>query len=202
MSFSLLFLTLSVSVVSADPLNTGWLVLDNPPPAGVPVEDGTEVWIYYSTTGQNGLFTEVPSIYVEDRINGVYQNPIKTGDWNTDHPKGIALCDLKLTAINSYHFYIKIVTASNEIWYWPYSFSTKPGDPSWEPVTSTGSPTGYAASGNGMGNGVTTVFKIPGPYVPELPLGAIGAVVAPIAALAIFKKKKPASARESVSQRQ
>jgi hypothetical protein len=163
------------------PLVVAWYVTDA---AGTPI-DGAWLTIYYcrNTTGP---FIPVPAndptTYVEDLIaasdGSVHRNPVITGYWNPDKPAGIAFADVHVLSISKYYFYVTINDGSS-ISYWPTSASIKPledgtPDPTWYPVLAAGSPSGYAASGNGLGTGPTTAFPTcqpPTNVIPEVPLG-------------------------------
>jgi hypothetical protein len=187
----LLSMILAPTIVKAnpDPVAVSWLVLDS---SGNPI-DGAWLTIYYSTS-TSGPFTPVPAdtvhIYVEDRIPSPYirRNPVISGYFNPDHDEGVAFADVHVPAVENYCFYVEINYDSMQ-WYWPIATSKKPGDPSWDPVMATGSPSGYAASGNGIGNGPTTAYKTrppPDKIIPEVPLGPIFASIAMIGAFGAY----------------
>jgi hypothetical protein len=187
----------STAKANPDPVAVSWFVKDA---GGTPI-DGAWLKIYYSTS-PNGPFSLVPanmgSIYVEDRIPDpdVRRNPVISGYWNPDHNKGIAFADVHVPGVGGYYFYVEINYGTNT-WYWPIATSTKPGDPSWVPVLAPGSPTGYAASGNGIGNGPTTAYPTsppPNKVVPEVPLGPLMATSSMIAAFVAYvglRKRRP-----------
>ena len=144
---------------SPDPLNVSWYVTDA---SNAPI-DGASLTIYWATSA-SGSFTAMPSSVVEDKIANTFQNPITTGYWNPAHPHGMALADLHITSVSSYYFYV-VVQYGTYVWYWPMASSYKPGDSTWQPVTASGSPSGYAASGNGFGNGPSTAYPTQQPPV-------------------------------------
>jgi hypothetical protein len=95
------------------------------------------------------------------------QNPIITGDYNHDHSSGYAFCDIKITGQTKYYFYVQ-VDYKGQTWYWPTSGSQKPlkgggFDSTWAPVAASGSPSGYAAAQDSIGNGVSTAYPITAP---------------------------------------
>jgi hypothetical protein len=159
-----------------DPVNVSWLILD---PNRNPI-DGASVTIYYSQS-TNGPFDPVPSndpetkTYVLDFIAdpNVRRNPIFSGYWNPEHPKGIARADIHVTQLSQWYFYIKI-NYRNLLGYWPLATSTKPNDPDWAPVAAS-TPTGYAAKGNGIGTGVSSAYLAPSFVIPFIPLGPLAA---------------------------
>jgi len=170
--------------VMANPLNVAWYVTDS---GGNPL-DGAGLTIYWSTS-PDGPFTSMDPSIVEDKIAGVFQNPVVTGRWTSDHDQGIALADLRITSVSSYYLYSKI-TDGAQVWYWPVATSYKPGDLTWEPVAASGSPSGYAATGNGFGNGVTTAYPTdPFQEIPEFPTMAIP-VAGVIGLLFFFNHRK------------
>ncbi|NWG10440.1 hypothetical protein HXY33_01625 [Candidatus Bathyarchaeota archaeon] len=195
----ILWVMLSTPTVRADPVAVSWLVKDA---TGTPI-DGAWLTIYYSTSPE-GPFTTVPadagSIYVEDRIANpdVNRNPVISGYWNPDHNTGLAFADVHVPGVEGFYFYVEINYASNT-WYWPIATSIKPGDSSWAPVLAPGSPTGYAASGNGIGNGPTTAYPTcppPDKVIPEVPLGPLMATTSMIVAFGAYfglRKRKLAA---------
>jgi hypothetical protein len=195
---AVLFMVLIVSTVKADPVNVAWYVTDS---FGNPV-DGAKLTIYWATSS-SGPFTIMPAndgagTYVFDEIAKVRQNPIYTGRWNPDHPHGMAVCDIHPKGgLDGLYFYVKIEYGST-VKYWPTALSYKPGEPSWAPVAATGSPSGYAAAGPGLGNGVTTAYPTyvcpPQLAIPEVPLGTIVAMVSLVSAFGAYfglRKRKP-----------
>jgi hypothetical protein len=155
---AVLFMVFIVSTVKADPVNVAWYVTDS---FGNPV-DGAKLTIYWANS-TDGPFTIMPfddgkDTYVEDKVAGVRQNPIDTGYWNRDHPHGMAVCEIHPKGgLDGLYFYVKIEYGST-VEYWPTALSYKPGESSWAPVAASGSPSGYAAAGPGIGNGVTTAY--------------------------------------------
>ena len=163
-------LAFSFTKTYANPLNTAWYVTDS----SNNTLNGAHLTIYWSTS-TSGPFTAMASSVVEDKVAGAYQNPVITGYWNPSHPDGMAVVDLHITHVGNYYFYVKI-EYNSLVWYWPTATSTKPGDSSWASVSASGSPSGYAATGDGLGNGPTTAFSTKGPpvhppVVPEFGLG-------------------------------
>ena len=176
-------------LANPDPLNVVWIIQDS---TGTPVNGATlEI---YNSTSPNGPFTKTPAEVVEDKIGGVFRNPIISGYWNPDHPVGIAWADLHIQAVSSYYFYV-VISYQGAVWYWPTAMSYKPGDPSWSTtylIASTGptrSPSGFVASGNGLGNGVTTAYPTRGPpnnLIPDVPIGPSVAAVSMIIGFAAY----------------
>jgi len=167
-----------------DPLLVSWFITDT---AGTPI-DGAKVKIYWSTS-TSGPFKPMDSSIVEDKIAGVFKNPVITGYWNPDHPHGMAVADLHITNVASYFFYVGITFPDGTVQNWPMVDSYKPGDPTWMPVAASGSPSGYAASGNGFGNGPTTAYPNqppPPPVIPEVPFGTVVSFLSMFAVLAGF----------------
>ena len=144
---------------SPEPLNVSWYVTDA---SNAPI-DGASLTIYWATSASGPFTTMAPSI-VEDKIANKFQNPITTGYWNPAHPHGMAVADLHITSVSSYYFYVA-VQYGTYVWYWPTASSTKPGDSTWHPVAASGSPSSYAASGNGFGNGPSTAYPTQQPPV-------------------------------------
>ncbi len=165
---------------SPDPLLVSWCITDA---AGTPI-DGAEVEIYWSTS-PSGPFDAMDNSIVEDRITMVggtyFHNPIVSGYFNKDKPAGWAVADLHITSVPDYYFYVKIKwEGQSEPNYWPKATSFKPGDETWgypeEVVDASGCPSGYAATGNGFGNGPTTAYPTNPPppwYIPEVPFGTV-----------------------------
>jgi uncharacterized repeat protein (TIGR01451 family) len=144
---------------SPEPLNVSWYVTDA---SNAPI-DGASLTIYWATSA-SGPFTAMSSSIVEDKVANAFQNPITTGYWNPAHPHGMAVADLHITSVSSYYFYV-VVQYGTYLWDWPIASSYKPGDSTWHPVTASGSPSGYAASGNGFGNGPSTAYPTQQPPV-------------------------------------
>jgi uncharacterized repeat protein (TIGR01451 family)/fimbrial isopeptide formation D2 family protein len=144
---------------SPEPLNVSWYVTNA---SNTPI-DGAWLTIWNATSA-SGTFLQTPSSVVEDKIANAFQNPITTGWWNPAHPHGMAVADLQITSVSSYYFYVE-VHSGTYVWYWPIASSYKPGDLTWHPVTASGSPSGYAASGNGFGNGPSTAYPTQQPPV-------------------------------------
>lgn len=173
-------------VLSPDPAMVSWYVTDI---GGAPVDDA-ELKIHWANS-PDGPFTVMPhdtpdGTYVYDKIADKRQNPIFSGYWNPDYPNGMAVCDIHpKEGLAGLYFYAKIEYDSVEE-YWPTATSYKPGDPTWEPVVASGSPSGYAAAGPGIGTGPTTAYpteRRPPHVIPEVPLGTIVASAAMIIAL-------------------
>ena len=181
-----------------DPVNVSWYVTDV---SGVPIDEAA-LTIYWSTsTGEP--FTIMPAddeagTYIDDKIAKVRQNPIHTGYWNPTYPHGMAVCDVHpKQGVEGLYFYVKIEYDS-EVKYWPLENSYKPGDPDWQPVPASGSPSGYAAAGPGIGTGPTTAYPTelpPSQVIPEVPLGpalaAVSMTVAIGAYIGMRKRKTP-----------
>lgn len=178
-----------VSKAYANPVDVAWYVTDV---NGIPV-DGAKLEIYWSTS-PSGPFTLMPAdsgqTWVKDQLAGVKQNPIITGYKNPDHPHGIGIADVHPHGgLSGLYFYVKITLPDSSTFYWPVQDSGKPTepipktglytgayDPDWAPVSASGSPSGYAAEGPGIGNGVTTAYPTHPPIrhppgVPEFGLG-------------------------------
>jgi len=169
---------------SPDPLNVSWYVTDS---GGNPI-DNAHLTIYWSTS-TSGPFTQMSSSIVEDKIASAYQNPFITGYWNPTYQHGYALADLHITSVGSYYFYVTIDYDAQPTWYWPVATSVKPGDPTWTSVVATGSPSGFAASGSGFGNGITTAYPTQPPppqVIPEVPLGPAMALLSMMVASVIY----------------
>lgn len=167
---ALLCIMLISPLAKANPLVVSWYITVTDG-SGIPI-DGALLTIYWSNS-TDGPFTQIDSSIVEDRIADKYQNPVITGYWNPDHPHGMAVTDLHITNVENYCFYVKMEYDSTTE-YWPQADSIKPGDETWAPVAARGSPSGYAASGNSLGNGPTTAYPNytpPDNVVPEVPLG-------------------------------
>jgi len=193
---------LALPKVHADPVTVSWLILDQ---NGHPL-DGASVTIYYSQS-TTGPFTPVPAndqatnTYVKDLIAGqnVRRNPIISGYWNQDHPKGIAFADVHVTQLSKWYFYIKI-NYNNLVGYWPLATSTKPDNPDWAPVKAS-TPTGYAAEGNGIGTGPSTAYLTPSLVVPFIALGPSAAALSMIVTSGLyvkFRKRKTNSPSKSL----
>ena len=141
-----------------EPVEVSWYVTDA---SSAPI-DGASLTIYWATW-PSGPFTKMPAddgagTYIKDKIANVRQNPAKSGHWNPDHPNGMAVCDVHPKGgISGLYFYTRIDYGTHS-WYWPLATSYKLGDPSWVPVVASGSPSGYAAAGPGIGNGPTTAY--------------------------------------------
>jgi hypothetical protein len=200
-------LLMQTAFANPDPLEVSWNITDV---YGNPI-NGAKLTIYWSTS-TNGPFSIVPAdtatVFVVDKVDGVTsdppgppkmsgpkQNPIISGYWNPTYTAGMAICDLHVTGISGYYFYAKI-EAGSDVWYWPVATSTKPGDATWAPVAASGSPSGYATAGNGMGTGPTTAFPTrppPTPGAPEFPIdtAAIVSVTAMLFFALTVKRKKP-----------
>lgn len=172
-----------------DPVMVSWYVTDID---STPINNAT-LTIYWATS-PDGPFTIMPKddgagTYVYDKIADVKQNPVYTGYWNPTYPNGMAVCDIHpMSGLAGLYFYVKI-TYDSVVEYWPTATSYKPGDPSWEPTLATGSPSGYAAAGPGIGTGPTTAYPtVPCPphVIPEAPLGSIMAAVSMIIAFGFF----------------
>jgi hypothetical protein len=186
---ALIFVLAMVNRGYADPVTVSWLVKDS---TSTPV-DGASIEVYWATS-PSGPFTKMPAddgagTYVEDKIAGVRQNPIYTGYWNPSYPHGMGVCDIHPKGgLDGLYFYVKISYGAS-VWYWPTATSYKPGDPSWAPVSASGSPTGYAACGPGIGTGPTTAYPTEHPptqVIPEIPLGSIVAAVSMVAAFGAY----------------
>jgi len=196
LAFTSLLFILALPKVNAnpDPVNVSWLILD---PSGHPL-DGASVTIYYSQS-TNGPFTPVPATIVEDQIANVFRNPIISGYWNPDHPKGIARADIHVTHLSQWYFYIKI-NYNNLRGYWPLATSTKPDHPNWAPVAAR-TPSGYAAEGNGIGTGPSTAYLAPSFVIPFIPLGPLAAAASMIVTSGLyvkFRKRKTNSSSRSL----
>jgi hypothetical protein len=172
-----------------DPVTVSWYVTDS---GGTPL-DGTSITVYWATS-PSGPFTEMPAgsgppgTYVLDKIAGAYQNPVYTGDWNPTYPHGMAVCDIHPKGgLSGLYFYVNITKGTFSLC-WPTATSTKPGDPSWASVLASGSPSGYAAAGPGIGTGPTTAYRLwpPPPVIPEVPLGPIMAVASMMTAFGAY----------------
>lgn len=150
-----------ITTVKANPVEVCWYVTDG----GIPV-DGAHLTIYWATS-TSGPFSAMDSSLVEDKIAGTYQNPVITGYWNPDHPNGMAVVDLRITALSGYYFYVKI-EANGKTWYWPTD--------------------GGCVPGNGIGAGPTSAWPTddapppPNNSVPEVPLGPMVATASMLAA--------------------
>ncbi|MEM3760871.1 MAG: hypothetical protein QXZ02_07180 [Candidatus Bathyarchaeia archaeon] len=187
---AVLVTVLIASVVKAEPVNVAWYVTDG---FGNPI-DGAKLTIYWATS-PSGPFNVMPAddgagTYIEDKIANVRQNPIYTGYWNPNHTSGMAVCDIHPKGgLNGLYFYVKIEYDST-VEYWPTALSYKPGDPSWAPVAASGSPSGYAAAGSGIGNGVTTAYPTcvcpPQQVIPEVPFGTVMAMVSLVSAFGAY----------------
>jgi hypothetical protein len=189
----LLWTMLTATMVNAnpDPVNVAWYVTDA---GGTPI-DGASLTIYWATS-PGGPFTVMPEddpdgTYVLDRIPDpdVKQNPIYTGYKNPEYPHGMAICDVHpKEGLEGLYFYVEI-NYDSVVEYWPTATSYKPGEPGWEPVEASGSPSGYAAAGPGIGTGPTTAYptRPPPPHViPEVPLGSVMATVSMIIAFGAY----------------
>jgi uncharacterized repeat protein (TIGR01451 family) len=147
------------------PVEVSWYVTDT---SNAPI-NGASLTIYWATS-PNGPFAIMPydygETYILDKIANIRRNPIYTGYWNPDHPNGMAVCDLHPGpgGISGLYFYVRIDYGMYS-WYWPVATSYKPGTPSWGPVAASGSPSGYAAAGPGIGNGPTTAYPTQQPPV-------------------------------------
>lgn len=140
-------------------LNVSWYVTDA---SNAPI-DGANLTIYWATSA-NGPFNKMIPLIVQDKIANAFQNPITTGYWNPAHPHGMAVADLHIGSVSRYYFYV-VVQYGTSVWYWPIASSTKPGDTTWHPVAASGTPSSWAASGNGFGNGPTTAYPTQQPPV-------------------------------------
>jgi hypothetical protein len=185
-----LIIIISTPLAKAEPVDVCWYVTDI---SGTPV-DGARLTIYWATS-PSGPFTMMPADdgtgnYILDRIAGVRQNPVITAYWNPTYPHGMANSDIhpKSESLNGLYFYVKI-EYDTVVKYWPTANSYKPGDPSWTPVTASGSPSGYAAAGPGIGTGPTTAYPTngpPPPVIPEVPLGPVLATATMIGAFGAY----------------
>jgi len=207
MLFALLTLLWAISAapkVNAmpDPVEVCWYVTDI---SGTPI-NGASLTIYWSTS-TSGPFTVFPAEdalgnYLLDKVNGVTtdppgppkmsgpkQNPIISGYWNPTYTAGMAICDLHpIGGLSGLYFYAQI-EYDLVVEYWPTATSIKPGDPSWTPVSASGSPSGFAAAGPGIGTGPTTAYPThppPPPVIPEVPLGPVMATVSMMTALVAY----------------
>ncbi|MCW3986469.1 MAG: hypothetical protein NWE91_08720 [Candidatus Bathyarchaeota archaeon] len=146
------------ATLSPSPVEVSWYVTEV---SGTPI-DNASLTIYWanSTTGN---FTVMPAddgagTYVYDKIADVRQNPIFSGYWNPNYTHGRAVCDIHPAGgLSGLYFYVEIEYES-AVWYWPVKTSYKPGDPAWQPVNASESPSGYAAAGPGIGTGPTTAY--------------------------------------------
>ena len=191
LAFTSLLVLLALPKVHAnpDPVNVTWLILD---PNGHPI-DGASVTIYYSQS-TSGPFTPVPAddpatnTYVLDMIANprVRRNPIISGYWNSEHPKGVARADVHVTQLSKWYFYIKI-NYGNLLGYWPLATSTKPDNPDWAPVAAS-TPSGYAAEGNGIGTGPSNAYLVPSFVIPFIPLGTLAAAASMIVTTGLYVK--------------
>jgi len=197
-SLTVVFLFALVSLTCVCPvlaLDTAFYITD----ASNNPLNGVSITIYYATS-TSGPFTPMPSTIVYDKVAGTNENPIVTGYWNPTHNNGIGLAQLSISGVSGYYFYCKL-QYNSQTWFWPIATSTKPGDSTWAPVAASGSPTGYAAAGNGFGNGVTTGFPDNAPpfnTVPEVPIGIITASLAMAAGCGVYfggKKLKTINAK-------
>jgi len=190
-------LAMPLALANPDPVNVAWYVTDS---NGDPL-NGAQLTIYWATSA-SGPFTVMPAdmenTYVLDRVAGIKQNPIVTGYWNPTYPDGMANSDVHpANGLSGLYFYVTIEYGALT-WYWPVADSIKPGDPTWVPVPATGSPSGYAADGPGIGTGVTTAYPTrhppPPPSVPELSLATYVAIslgmVSLVAAQRVFRRKR------------
>ena len=202
LAFTSLLVIVALPKVHADPVNVSWLILDQ---NGHPL-DGASVTIYYSQS-TTGPFTPVPAndpatnTFVKDLIAGqnVRRNPIISGYWNSEHPKGIARADVHVTQLANWYFYVKINYGSLH-GYWPLATSTKPGNPDWAPVAAS-TPTGYAAEGNGIGTGLSNAYLTPSLVIPFVPLGPLAAALSMIVTSGLyvkFRKRKTNSSFKSL----
>lgn len=201
LAFTSLLVILALPEVHADPVNVSWLILDQ---NGHPL-DGASVTIYYSQS-TSGPFIPVPAndlatnTYVKDLIadQNVRRNPIISGPWNSQYPKGIAFADVHVTQLSKWYFYIKINYGSL-LGYWPLATSTKPDNPGWAPVVAS-TPSGYAAEGNGIGTGPSTAYLAPSLVIPFIPLGPLAAASSMIVISGLyvkFRKRKTNSSSQS-----
>ena len=186
---AVLFTIISIPMVKANPVEVCWYVTDI---SGIPI-DGARLTIYWATS-PSGPFTQMPAddgegTYILDRIADVRQNPVITGYWNPTYPHGMAVSDIHPNGgLNGLYFYVKI-EYDTVVEFWPTENSHKPGDESWAPVAASGSPSGYAAAGPGIGTGPTTAYPTHGPppqVIPEVPLGPILATVTMIGAFGAY----------------
>ena len=202
LAFAALLVIVALPKVYADPVNVSWLILDQ---NGHPL-DGASVTIYYSQS-TSGPFTPVPAddaatnTYVLDMIADpqVRRNPIISGHWNSQYPKGIARADVHVTQLSKWYFYIKI-NCGSLLGYWPLATSTKQDDTGWAPVAAS-TPTGYAAEGNGIGTGPSTAYLAPSLVIPFIPLGPLAAASSMIAVSGLyvkFRKRKTNSSSKSL----
>ena len=202
LAFAALLLIVALPKVYADPVNVSWLILDQ---NGHPL-DGASVTIYYSQS-TSGPFTPVPkddqatNTFVLDMIADpqVRRNPIISGYWNLDHPKGIARADVHVTQLANWYFYVKISNGSL-LGYWPLATSTKPDNLGWAPVAAS-TPTGYAAEGNGIGTGPSAAYLAPSLVIPFIPLGPLAAASSMIVVSGLyvkFRKRKTNSSSKSL----
>jgi hypothetical protein len=202
LAFAALLVIVALPKVYADPVNVSWLILDQ---NGHPL-DGASVTIYYSQS-TSGPFTQVPAndlatdTYVKDLIAGhdVRRNPVISGYWNPDYPKGIAFADVHVTHLPKWYFYVKISYGSL-YGYWPLATSTKQDAIGWAPVAAS-TPTGYAAEGNGTGTGPSTAYLAPSLVIPFIPLGPLAAASSMIVVSGLhvkFRKRKTNSSSKSL----
>lgn len=178
--------------LSPDPVEICWYVTDA---SGTP-QNGASLTIMWAIS-PDGPFKKMPhddpeGTYIIDRIPDpdIRQNPIYTGDWNPDYPSGMAVSEVHPAGgLSGLYFYVEIEYDSVTE-YWPTAASYKPGDPTWEPVAATGSESGYAAAGPGIGTGPTTAYPTgpcpPPGVIPEVPLGSIMASVTIVVAFAAY----------------
>jgi hypothetical protein len=164
-------------------MSIAWLVTDF---SGTPL-NGATITIYYSASA-NGPFAPLSASNVQDILASIDRNPIITAGKNPDHDDGIGLAKIKLNPAPQYYYYAQ-VTYGSKSWYWPTPENAN--GQSWC-VASSGSPTGFVASGNGVGCGVTTAHITRGPpethTVPEVPFGPVVAAAAMAVGLVAFVK--------------